>query len=106
METVWISHPKLGDRKVEVAASALAEHQRAGWDLVDAPDRRPETIQALIDGGWTPEEARKAVMAAMPDPSDPPPDQIPQPDEAPAETAGASSLPASPKSRRTPKGDS
>jgi hypothetical protein len=105
MGTVWISHPKLGDRKIEVAASALPEHQRAGWELVVAPDRRPETIQALIDGGWEPEEARKAVMEAMPDPSDPPPDEPGQTDQAPEESSGASSLPKSPKSRRTSKGD-
>lgn len=93
METVWISHPKLTDRDpVEVPASALQEHQRAGWELVAAPDRRPETIQALIDGGWEPEDARKAVEAAMPSPPDPP-DESGQPDQAPEDTSGASSLP-------------
>jgi hypothetical protein len=104
MNTVWISHPKLTGRDpVEVPASALQEHQRAGWQLVAAPDRRPETIQALIDGGWDPDEARAAVMAAMPDP---PPDGSGQPDQAPEDTSGASSLPeiSTPKGRRS-KGD-
>jgi hypothetical protein len=102
MNTVWISHPRLTDRDpVEVPASALQEHQRAGWQLVDAPDRRPETIQALIDGGWEPDEARAAVMAAMPDP---PPDGSSQTDQAPAD-AGASSLPETPKGRRSTRGD-
>lgn len=102
-DTVWISHPRLDDRKVEVPASALQEHQRAGWELVDAPDRRPETIAALIAGGWDPDEARAAVMAAMPDP---PPDGSGQPDQAPEDTSGASSLPetSTPRGRRT-KGD-
>jgi hypothetical protein len=103
MDTVWISHPKLGDRKVEVPASALLEHQRAGWQLVAAPDRRPETIAALIAGGWEPEEARAAVMAAMPDP---PPDGSGQPDQAPEDTSGASSLPETPRARRSTRGDS
>ncbi|MGP4092927.1 hypothetical protein [Nonomuraea sp. KM90] len=103
MNTVWISHPNLADRgPSEVPASALQEHQRAGWVLVDAPDRRPETIAALIAGGWEPEEARKAVMAAMPDP---PPDGSDQSDQAPAD-AGASSLPETPKGRRSTRGDS
>ncbi|MEU4578926.1 hypothetical protein [Nonomuraea sp. NPDC023979] len=104
MNTVWISHPKLGDRKVEVPASALQEHQRAGWALVDAPDRRPETIAALIAGGWEPEEARAAVMAAMPDP---PPDGSAQTDQAPENTSGASSLPetSSSRVRRTTRGE-
>lgn len=101
METVWISHPRLED-KVEVPASSLQHHQRAGWELVAAPDTRPATIQALIDGGWDPDEAKAAVEAAMPDP---PPDGSDQPDQAPAD-AGASSLPetSSPRGRRT-KGD-
>ena len=115
MDTVWISHPKLTDRDpIEVPASALQEHQRAGWDLVAAPDRRPETIQALIDGGWEPEDARKAVEAAMSPPSDPPPEPDPDPDsqstekttEAPTSPAGASALPAeSPQGRRASKGN-
>ncbi|NUP24010.1 MAG: hypothetical protein HOZ81_49745 [Streptomyces sp.] len=100
MDTVWISHPRLGDRKVEVPASALQEHQRAGWVLADAPDRRPETIQALIDGGWDPDEARASVEAAMPDP---PPDGE-KTTQAPA-TAGASSVPETPKGRRSTRGD-
>lgn len=104
MDTVWISHPRLGDRDpVEVPASALQEHQRSGWELVDAPDRRPETIAALVAGGWDPEEARAAVMAAMPDP---PPDGSGQPDQAPEDASGASSLPESPKGRRSTRGDS
>ncbi|MFG3439936.1 hypothetical protein ACGF0J_22035 [Nonomuraea sp. NPDC047897] len=105
MDTVWISHPRLDDRKVEVPASALLEHQRAGWVLVDAPDRRPETIQALIDGGWEPEEARKAVEAAMPDPPGSPPAGG-QTDQAPEDTSGASSLPETgPRVRRTTRGE-
>ena len=105
MDTVWISHPRLGDRDpVEVPASALQEHQRAGWELVDAPDRRPETIAALIAGGWEPEEARAAVMAAMPDPPGSPPESG-QTDQAPEDTSGASSLPETPKGRRSTKGD-
>lgn len=103
MDTVWISHPHLGDRKVEVPASALLEHQRSGWELVAAPDRRPETIAALIAGGWEPEEARAAVMAAMPDP---PPDGADQTDQAPEDTSGASSLPETgSRVRRTTRGE-
>ena len=107
METVWISHPRLTDRgPVEVPASALQEHQRSGWVLVDAPDRRPETIQALIDGGWEPDEARKAVEAAMPYPPDPP-DAATQSSQAPEDTSGASSLPetSSTRVRRTTRGE-
>lgn len=102
METVWISHPRL-DGKVEVPASSLQHHQRAGWELAPAPDRRPETIQALIDGGWDPDEAKAAVEAA--DPPDPPP-TTEETSEAPA-TAGASALPdeKSPRVRRTTRGD-
>lgn len=107
METVWISHPRLDDRDpIEVPASALPHHQRAGWELVAAPDRRPETIQALIDGGWDPEEARKAVEAATPDPPDAPPGGPDQTDQAPEDTSGASSLPETPKGRRSTRRDS
>ncbi|WP_433520145.1 hypothetical protein ACQP2T_63435 (plasmid) [Nonomuraea sp. CA-143628] len=102
METVWISHPKLPDRKVEVPAESLPQHQRAGWELTATPDTRPATIQALIDGGWDPDEARAAVDAAMPDP---PPDGD-QTSEAPEDTSGASSLPETPRARRSTKGDS
>lgn len=102
MDTVWIAHPKL-EGKVEVPASALPHHQRAGWELVAAPDRRPETIAALIEGGWDPDEAKAAVEAAMPDP---PPDRSDQTHQAPEDTSGASSLPetSTPRGRRT-KGD-
>lgn len=102
MDTVWIAHPRLPDRQEEVPASSLPFHQQAGWELVDAPDTRPATIQALIDGGWDPDEAKSAVEAAMPDP---PPDGN-QTTEAPENTSGASSLPetSTPRGRRT-KGD-
>lgn len=104
MDTVWISHPKLTDRPpVEVPASSLSHHQRGGWELVAAPDRRPETIAALVAGGWDPDEAKAAVMAAMPDP---PPDGSDQTIQAPEDTSGASSLPESPKGRRSTRGDS
>jgi hypothetical protein len=101
MESVWISHPRL-EGKVEVPASSLPHHQRAGWELVAAPDRRPETIQALIAGGWDPDEAKAAVEAAMPDP---PPDGSGQSDQASEKPSGASSLPETPKGRRSTKGD-
>ncbi|HEY9375042.1 hypothetical protein [Streptomyces sp.] len=104
METVWISHPRL-EGKVEVPASSLSHHQRAGWELVAAPDRRPETIQALIDGGWDPEQAKAAVEAAMPDPPGSPPDTG-QTSQAPEDTSGASSLPETPRARRSTRGDS
>ncbi|MEV1245085.1 hypothetical protein [Nonomuraea sp. NPDC049750] len=102
METVWISHPRLEGR-VEVPASSLPHHQRAGWELVAAPDRRPETIAALIAGGWDPDEATAAVEAAMPDP---PPDGSGQTDQAPEDTSGASSLPETgSRVRRTTRGE-
>lgn len=102
METVWISHPHL-EGKVEVPASALPHHQRGGWELVAAPDRRPETIAALIAGGWDPDEAKAAVEAAMPDP---PPDGSDQTTEAPEDTSGASSLPETgSRVRRTTRGE-
>lgn len=103
MDTVWIAHPRLPDRQEEVPASSLPFHQQAGWELVAAPDTRPATIQALIDGGWDPDEARAAVEAAMPDP---PPDRSDQTNEAPENTSGASSLPETPKGRRSTRGDS
>lgn len=83
-ETVWISHPKLDDRKVEVPASALQHHQRAGWELTDPPPPPP-----------LPE----------PDPDPDLPTEEPT-DQAPADTAGASSLPETgSRVRRTTKGD-
>ena len=40
MDTVWISHPHL-EGAVEVPASALAQHQRAGWEQTDPPPPPP-----------------------------------------------------------------
>lgn len=103
MNTVWISHPKLDGRRVEVPAQSLAHHQRAGWQLVDPPDTRPQTIQALIDGGWDREEAERSVMEAQPDP---PPTTEQQTTEAPEDTSGASSLPETgSRVRRTTRGE-
>ncbi|MCW2767775.1 MAG: hypothetical protein JWO11_3734 [Nocardioides sp.] len=83
METVWIAHPNLGDRKVEVPVSALPHHQRAGWEETDAPPPPP-------------------LPEPDPGPDDDPPDKTAdQTDGAPAD-AGASSLPdESPRRRRT-----
>lgn len=84
MDTVWIAHPNLGERKVEVPKSSLAHHQRAGWDVTDPPPPPP-----------------------LPEP-DPDPDADPseKTTEAPAD-AGASALPAEPlpQGRRVSKGD-
>lgn len=80
METVWISHPKLGDRKVEVPKESLPQHQRAGWEETDPPPPPP-----LPDEEQQPTEDEKP--------------------EAPAD-AGASALPAeSPQGRRASKGN-
>jgi len=79
METMWIAHPKLDSPPVEVPASALAQHQRAGWEQTEAPPPPP-----------------------LPEP-DPGPDDNPseKTSGAPAD-AGASALQdASPSRRRT-----
>lgn len=81
METVWISHPNLDDRKVEVPASALPHHQRAGWVETDAPPPPP-------------------LPEPDPGPGEDPPSENPdQTSGAPAD-AGASALPESPRRRR------
>lgn len=85
MDTVWIAHPKLEGRKVEVPASALPEHQRAGWEETEPPPPPP-------------------LPEPDPDP-DPDPDQSEETTEALA-TAGASALPKTPRARRSTGGDS
>lgn len=83
MDTVWIKHPRLPDNApVEVPATALAEHQRAGWEQTEAPPPPPPPL---------PEPD--------PDPDAPTTDQ-PTDEEAPAD-AGASALEdQSPRRRR------
>lgn len=77
MDTVWISHPHL-EGAVEVPATSLAQHQRAGWEQTDPP---PPPPPPELDPG----------------PDDTPSDQT---SEAPA-PAGASALPdESPRRRR------
>lgn len=81
METVWISHPHLGDRKVEVAKESLPHHQRAGWEETEPPPPPP-----------LPDEESDTTEDEKP--------------EAPAQTAGASSLPETgSRVRRTTRGE-
>lgn len=77
MDTVWISHPHL-EGAVEVPASALAQHQRAGWEQTDPPLPKPPPSDP----------------APAPDPEHP--DQT---SKAPAEP-GTSALPQEPPRRR------
>lgn len=83
MDTVWISHPKLGDRKVEVPAESLPQHQRAGWEETDPPPPPP-----------------------LPEP-DPGPDQTSEETSEASADAGAFSLPetGSPRVRRSTRGE-
>lgn len=78
-DTVWIKHPHL-DATIEVPRSALATHQRSGWEQTDPPPPPP-----------------------APDPGVDPPAKT---SEAPA-TAGASALQqdTSPSRRRMTKGN-
>ncbi|WP_433445645.1 hypothetical protein [Nonomuraea sp. CA-141351] len=71
METVWITHPNLDGRTIEVSKQSLPHHQRSGWVETDPPP-----------------------------PPQPPQRPDLQSSEAPA-NAGASALPQPPKSRRS-----
>jgi hypothetical protein len=67
METVWISHPHLDDRKVQVPASSLPHHQRAGWEETDPPP--PPPLPVRKDAEETTEAPATAGASALPDES-------------------------------------
>lgn len=97
METVWIAHPKLDSPAVEVPASSLPLHQRAGWEQTEAPPPPPLPDPDPAPGP-DPDSDADPDADPGPDPGDTPSDQT---SEAPA-AAGASALPdESPRRRRT-----
>lgn len=55
MDTIWMSHPKLDDRKVQVPATSRQQRLRAGWVECDPPTpppiRQPESSKAPATAG-------------------------------------------------------
>lgn len=64
MDTVWITHPHLAGRKVEVSRSSLSHHQRAGWQETDPPPPPPPTPK-------TSEAPATAGASSLPDTKSP-----------------------------------
>lgn len=62
METIWMSHPDLGDRKVQVTVDQFEIHKLNGWEETDAPEQLvPSSVSVVFGEGFEPPVAASSV---------------------------------------------